>query len=281
MVFLLLGAMIFVLFQQVSDDTRPAADEIMIKDQQVQLLVLRFKKVWQRPPLEKEIDGLIENYIREEVLYREAKAMGLDQDDPIIKRRLRQKLEFLSEDLIKLDTPDDQVLQAFLTAHPENYLQPSITTFQHLYFNPQQRGRKIAEDAQEALKILQADDSDRINLGDPLNIKQEFINGTEAEISRILGVQFTKLLRDLPVGDWQGPIKSGFGLHLVQIDERIVAEMPNLADVRKQLLQDWKAQKRDEANEAFYNSLRKRYKVTVENRPADLNTEPLVSGKDP
>ncbi len=264
-VFLLLGGAMFALFQQVSNDALPDNVEIVVTKGHIQALLVGFEKVWQRSPSAKELDGLIQNYIREEVLYREALAMGLDRDDGIVRRRLRQKMEFISEDLANLDAPEEQELHAYLAAHQENYRQPTRFSFRQIYFNTSKRGQAAQADAMTLVATLQAQDADVATLGDPLMVKQQFNSETEREIERALGSQFLQSLREVPTGSWQGPITSGFGLHLVRIDERIDGELSKLNDVRELVIRDWASVKRKQTNEAFYETLRKRYKMTVEN----------------
>ena len=264
--FLLLGGALFLLFQQVSD--RPflnteELEEIVVTEGRIQALSQGFKKVWQRPPRQQEIEALIQNYIREEVLYREALAMGLDRDDAIVRRRMRQKMEFLSEDIAALVPPDEAELQAYLDANPENYRQPAQFSFRQVYLNPANHGDDLEKDVMELLSSLRSNDMDAINAGESLMIKHEFQNETEFDIERVLGRQFVTQLRDTTTASWQGPIRSGFGLHLVFISQRIDGWAPQLVEVRDEVLRDWSAQKRKQTNESIYQAFRKRYKVTI------------------
>jgi hypothetical protein len=270
LVFLLLGGAMFLLFQQLSNDPMPESAEIVVTEGRIEALSLRFAKVWQRSPNAEELDHLIQNYIREEILYREALAMGLDRDDPIVRRRMRQKMEFISEDLANLNVPEEQELQAYLAAHQKEYRSPSIFSFRQIYFNSSERGRAAHTDAMTLLATLQkpaGKDIDVEMLGDSLMLKQTFRRETERDIARDLGSQFLQSLRNLPTGSWQEPIRSGFGLHLVYIDERIDGKVPALKDVREAVLRDWASVKRKQTNEAFYEALRSRYTVTVEGAP--------------
>jgi len=264
--FLLLGGVLFLLFQQVSD--RPflnteELEEIVVTEGRIQALSQGFKKVWQRPPTQQEIEALIQNYIREEVLYREALAMGLDRDDAIVRRRMRQKMEFLSEDIAALVPPDEAELQAYLDANPENYSQPTQFSFRQVYLNPANHGEDLEKDVMELLSSLRRNDMDAINAGESLMLKHEFQNETEFDIERVLGRQFVTQLRDTTTASWQGPIRSGFGLHLVFISQRIDGWAPQLVEVRDEVLRDWSAQKRKQTNESIYQAFRKRYKVTI------------------
>ncbi len=268
-IFLLLGGAIFVLFQQVSNDYQPDNDEILVTAGHVQSLSLNYEKVWQRSPNAKELEALIQNYIREEIFYREALAFGLDKDDSIVRRRLQQKMEFISEDLASLDKPEEQELQDYLVANKDNYRQPSQYSFRQIYINTSKRGDSAQSDAVALLAKLKEQDSNAKSLGDPLMIKHQFNLETEREIERVLGAQFLLSLSDMPTGSWQGPIRSGFGLHLVRVDERINGRAANLSEVRDQVVRDWGVTKRKQANEMFYENLRKRYKVKVEKYSED------------
>ncbi len=264
--FLLLGGALFALFQSVGGFDSPdieQTDEIVVTAGRIDSLSQNFGKVWQRPPTEQEIEGLIQEHIREEVLYREALAMGLDRDDMIVRRRLRQKIEFLSEDLASLDAPKEEELQAFLTAHPERFRRETRFSIRQVYLNANKRGQSAEADALALLAKLREQDGDAATIGDPLMIEHRFENETEREISRALGSQFLQALLDTPTGSWQGPVTSGYGLHLVHIGKRIDGKIPDLAEVREAVQREWTAAKRKQSNEAFYEMLRERYTISV------------------
>ncbi|PKH09304.1 peptidyl-prolyl cis-trans isomerase [Moritella sp. Urea-trap-13] len=280
LVFLLIGAAIFVLFQQVADDPLTADAEIVVTEGHIQVLTLGFEKRWQRLPTERELEGLIQHYVREEVLYREALALGLDRDDTIIKRRLVQKLQFLSEDIATADEPEEQQLLTYLAAHQESYRQPSRFSFRQVYINASNHDENAQSEALKLLAILNSNDSNADTnadtLGDPLMLSHQFERIPETEVERALGEPFLQSLRKMPTGSWQGPITSGFGWHLVRIDERIDGKPANLNTVRKQVVRDWKRLQRQQANKAVYERLRKNYKVTVPNyvsTDSDVNSD--------
>ena len=265
--FLLLGGALFLLFQQTSDDSYDSLDqleEILVSEGHIQTLRLGFEKTWQRVPTQQELNGLVQNYVREEVLYREALAMGLDRDDPIVRRRLRQKIEFMFEDLAALNEPEESELQAFLDASLDAYRQSSRFSFRQVYLNSSQRGQSAEFDAKKMLAKLRAGEADTAGAGDSLMLRYQFDNETDREIERALGRQFLEGLVKSPTGSWQGPIVSGFGLHLVYVSERIDGSIPKLSEVRDRVFRDWASERRKQANEAIYQNLRKRYRVTVE-----------------
>lgn len=270
--FLLLGAAIFGIYQLVSDAGQPA-EEIVITEDHIDALILEFKGVWQRPPTAREIDDLVQAHIREEVMYREALAMGLDRGDAIIRQRLQQKLEFLTEDIANLAEPGEAELEAFLNTNQERFREQTRFSFEQVYFNVSERGSSAAADAESRLAELRQSDTrgpgqdsnSNINpalLGDELLLSQ-FSEAYEREIMRAMGSRFLEGLESLPVGSWQGPIESGFGLHLVKLSERVEGIVPPLDEIRDLVLQDWLSAQREEANEAFYAGLRERYIVTL------------------
>jgi peptidyl-prolyl cis-trans isomerase C len=265
LVFLLLGGAMFLLFQQVSNDNQSDNSELVVTERQIKALSLGYEKVWQRPPNEKEVEGLIQNYIREEVLYREALAMGLDKGDGVVRRRLHQKMEFLSEDIASLDEPTEQELQDYLLANQDAYRQPARFSFRQVYLSVSKRGQTAQADAVALLSKLEKQDRNAATLGDPLMVNYQFNLATGQEIERVLGREFLQSLNETPTGNWQGPLSSGFGLHLVRIDKRIESEAPGLNEVRKQVVRDWGSEKRKQTNETFYEGLRKRYTVKIEN----------------
>lgn len=261
--FLLIGAAIFALFQLVADDPLTADAEIVVTAGHIQVLTMGFEKRWQRPPNDSERQGLIQHYVREEVLYREALALGLDRDDPMIKRRLVQKLQFLSEDIATADKPEEQQLLTYLAAHQENYRQPSRFSFRQVYINASNQGENAQSEVLKLLTILNSNDSNADTLGDPLMLSHRFERMPATEVERALGHPFLQSLREMPIGNWQGPITLGFGWHLVRIDERIDGKPLSLNAVRKQVVRDWTSQQRQLANKVVYERLRKNYKVTV------------------
>lgn len=272
--FVLLGAAIFALFQQVADESffpaQGSLEEIVISVGQLDALIVNFERIWQRQPDQRELDGLVEEFVREEVFYREAIAMGLDKDDAIIRRRLRQKLEFLTEDVANLEVPEEEELQHFLDKNSSAYLTSARFSFQQIYFDVSERGASAVADAQALLlELEQGGITDITTLGDQLMMTEVTNeNISERDVQRILGNQFLGGLLVLPVGRWQGPVESGFGIHLVYLNERVESAVPVLEEVRSEVLHDWTARQQDELSADFYNTIRQRYRITVENLAA-------------
>lgn len=268
--FLLLGGIFFVLYQQFADVESfdsGSGQQIRISEGRIQALRVGFEKTWQRPPTAQELQRLVDEFVREEVYYREALALGLDRDDPVLRRRLRQKLEFMLQDLAVPAQADDEVLQAYLDVNPDSYRQPPVFSFRQVFLSPDRRGETIDADARALLEALRSGAAAHAEAGDSTLLQHRFDNQTSAQLERVLGPQFVRQLVELPVGSWQGPIVSSYGLHLVRIDDKVEARLPTLEQVRAQVLRDWSARQRRQANEAVYEKLRDRYEVTIEGRP--------------
>jgi len=265
--FLLLGVVIFVWFDLVRDPatTRPRG-EIVVTTGQIERLAALFEKTWQRPPNAAEKEGLIEDFIREEVYYREALAAGLDRDDTIVRRRMKQKLEFVTEDIADLVEATEDELRAYLEAHPDAFRSEPTLSFRHVYLNPN-RGESVEQDARALLAQLKASDAgtDTASLGDVLvMIEPVFKDEPLREVVRALGPVFAAKLLELPTGDWTGPVVSGFGLHLVFIEKRTDGNVAELKDVRLAVAREWESARRREMREGLYQELRKNYVITVE-----------------
>jgi len=265
--FLLLAAGLFVLSDWFSaTKASEERDTIVVSRQRVNGLALTFQRVWQRPPTPRELDGLVDDFIKEEVLYREALAMGLDRDDTLVRRRLRQKLEFVAEDLADAVEPTEDQLQKFLQEHPDSFRLQRRATFRHIYLNPEQRGKSLESDAQELLDALRdADETAHIEeLGDPFLLPYDHQHLRERDIANQFGPEFAAHLFDRDTGAWTGPIESAYGIHLVLIQEKTAGRVPELGEVQEAVRRDWYAARRIASKDDFFQALRKKYKVVVE-----------------
>jgi hypothetical protein len=236
-----------------------------------------------RPPTSEEIKGLIEDYIAEEIYYREATAMGLDQDDTVIRRRLRQKMEFISEDAATAAEPTDAELRAYLAAHPEKFLAPAELTFDQVYFSTDKRGDTARPAAEQLLAELQAGRGPAIlsDAGDPTLLPGDMQSASPQAIASTFGSEFAEQILEAPVGQWTGPLQSGFGLHLVRVDDRKADAMPAFEHIRPLVLREWQSGQRTEFNKAFLDGLRSRYDIRVEGEAAALFAQPASRGGNP
>ena len=264
--FLLIGAALFALFYQVADPEQPADNRIVISEADIERMITLFERKLQRLPTQQELNGLVEAQIREEILYREALAMGLDRDDTIVRRRMAQKVEFMFNDLVDAADPTDKELQRFLDENPDRFTESARVSFVHIYLNADKRGSSVNSDAEELLQKLRSDSSgvDAAAAGDGFMFGYAFENQSERQVSRMFGRDFADALNRLAPGSWQGPVSSGYGLHLVYVSERVDAWLPPLEEIRDSVLYELLAERREQANQAFYKSLRERYDVIVE-----------------
>jgi hypothetical protein len=264
--FLLLGAAIFAAYNRLPNRSNAEPGKIVITQGQIEHLATGFVKTWQRPPTAEELAGLVRDRVREEVYYREARALGLDKDDTIIRRRLRQKMEFVSDDIAAQAEATDDQLNAYLQAHPDSFRVEPRFTFRQVYLNPDKRGENLARDAAQLLvQVNQAGgNADTSALGDSFLLEHQFAAVPVSEVAKQFGAKFAAKLPGLMSGRWQGPVESGYGVHLVLVSERTEGRLPVLAEVRDAVRREWGNARRLEANEKFYQELQKRYTVTIE-----------------
>ena len=259
--FLALGAALFLVFGLTQETGGKGPKQILVDADQVEQLAAQFSRTWLRPPTEEELASLIESHVRDEVYYREALAMGLDQNDPMIRRRMRQKLEFLLEDLTA-EEPGDEVLATFLQEHRDEFQVEPRVSFRQLYLNPDRR-RDLEGDAQMMLQRLRAGEAPE-SVGDPTLVQYELTLATQSEIARSFGEAFAQDVVALAPGAWTGPIHSGLGAHLVLVTERREGRLPELAEVRNRVAAEYLAQRRQELKDMAYRKLREGYEVIIE-----------------
>ena len=264
--FLLLGALIFIGHRFLSMRIDDGPQRIVITQGQITSMVIGFSRTWQRPPTREELEGLIRDRVRAEVYCREAVAMGLDQDDPVIRRRLQQKLEFVTNDVAALAEPTDAQLAEYLKTHADRFRVDCRVTFSQVYLDPNKRGEHLARDANELLNQLRQHgrDVDLSSLGDAFLLEQRFQATPDMEIAKQFGEKFMAKLSEVPVGQWFGPVETGYGMHLVFVEERTEGRLPELAEVRDTASRDWTNERRLELNEKFFQGLLKHYEVVVE-----------------
>jgi hypothetical protein len=263
--FAVLGAAIFGLHAWTRPATGLDARQVIeVPSGQVERLATVWRRQWQRPPSEDELRAVVEQHVREEILYRQALAHGLEKDDSMIRQRLAQKMQFLSEDVSDPAEPDEAALRRFFEEHAATYVEPTALTFSHVFFSRERRGAAVEGDAKRALAILARDPDAASELGDPFVLPLEFTRTSTVDVASQLGEDFAAAVRTLPPGTWQGPIATTFGVHLVRVTERIEGRRPELAEVRTAVLRDYRHAKRDEANRALLEALRASYRIVVD-----------------
>ena len=266
--FLLIGGLLFAAYN-LQNEGLVENNRIVISEAEIDRLITLWEKKRQRLPTQGELQGLIEQQVREEVMYREAVAMGLDQNDSVVRRRLAQKVEFISADLAALVEPTETELTDYLAAHSNTFELPARIDFVQVYIDLNKHGDNVQDYANNLLNELRQTDSesDIETIGDPLMLAQQYEQQTKHDISRLFGKDFAINLFTLPIGSWQGPVSSGYGPHLVRIDNKTEARLPELETVRDKVRDEWHAQQRRIMDEAFYKALRQRYEIVIKTPP--------------
>jgi len=265
--FLLIGAALFILYGAVAPPSFQG-NRITVSRTAVSALATQFEATWSRPPTPVELQSLVDSYVRDEILFREGVALGLVKDDPVIKRRVRQKLEVLIEEEGKsAAVASDTELTAYLTSNPAKFRVPSVLSFEQVLFNPAKYGDKLDAALTESLAALNggaAPETQGNGSMLPTRVEQLPLD----QIARDFGNEFGKALETAPVAQWTGPIRSAFGVHLVRISERQPGYVPALDEARKAVTREWENDQRAAALANNYARLRKEYDVVIESEPA-------------
>jgi hypothetical protein len=261
---MVIGLLLFALYN-TTGNTEIRQSHITLTNEETSRLVNTWQRRWSRQASTEDIEMIIDTRIREEVLYREALMLEMDQNDPVVRRRLSQKMAFMFEDTSIVPEPSEQELHAFLVAEQDKFIQPAHYSLRHIFFSRDQRGRKAKQEARAHLQRLKTEsENSALHVADRFMHEAIFRNASSTSIARQLGDRFVKELDKLTRGNWQGPITSAYGAHLVYIDSKQAAQLPSLTEVREQVLVQWQTQQRQRLNAAAYQALRQRYSVTVD-----------------
>ena len=223
---------------------------------------------------------MVQDAVREEILYREAMALHLDEDDVIVRRHMAQKLQFVSEDTHPVAEPTQAQLRDFLAQHPQQFQAERGYSFTQVFLNPQRHGSQLQADAQRLLAALRTapDDAALVKGGDPFLLDSHFERLPAGETARLFGADFEKALRTIATGQWQGPVTSSLGTHLVLLRLRDEPGPPRLADIQAEVRRAWMNEQRELANARFYAELRRRYDVKVQLPAVSAEPAKLVAG---
>ena len=231
-----------------------------------------------RPALSSaEMQSLVDARVREEILYREALALGLDKGDTIVKRRMAQKMEFLFEDVAALHEPTADELRAWFEKNAERFTLPACATFRHLYFSPDRRGARAREDAAKALGKLASlppDWPDAAALADRFMFQDYYADRSSDDVAKTFGPPFAQALFGSTPGAWAGPIQSGYGWHLVWVESMTPARVPSFDEVEADVKSGWIEDQRAEIRAHAFEAMRARYEVVL---PKDLGATDLAS----
>jgi len=257
--FLLLGLLLFIIYQFVTDYYDQLNKRIVVTQGQIELLSESFSKTWNRQPTEQELNAQIENYIKDEVFYKEAVALGLDKSDVAVKRRLRQIMELMMDDMAAVYPSEDQ-LKKYLSENPDKFRQDPVISFRHIYFSTENR-----EDAVEILNKLK--DTLPVDAGKFEGlalIPNEFSNESSRAVERLFGKPFTDALFELEAGAWEGPIESAYGYHLIYISQINEGYVPELSEIWDEVEREWAFERKTEIKEQQYQRIKENYNVRFE-----------------
>jgi parvulin-like peptidyl-prolyl isomerase len=258
--FIALGALLFVLYAALNPGGFGEAKEIVVTQGQLDNLKAQFARTWQRAPSAEELDELIEQWVHDEIYYREGLALGLDRDDPVVRRRIAQKVAFITDGQAATP-PTDAELQAWLDQHADRYRVEPRYTLRQLYFDPARRGNRLDADLAAALAALQGGGRAQ---GDATMLPGELSDAPAFEVARVFGAEFADALMTATVGGWAGPLRSGYGVHLVEVRARDGGRAATLAETRAAVERDLLRARSEEASAAFYRKLRAGYTVRVD-----------------
>ena len=221
-------------------------------------MVREFQGAANRSPTAAELSGLIDRYVRDEIIYREGLALALDRDDAVIKRRIRQKYDLIAEEQDR-SLPTDEELSAYLTAHSGSFIRPAVVSFDQIFFEPTSSSQQRVSAAKAAVSNGGSAEA----FGDPSLLPNRVDKSSIQLVARDFGDGFAQQVASVPVGQWVGPLESSFGVHILRVRERSRARLPRLEDVRAEVLREWESDRRTRSRDDDYRKLRDGYEVVV------------------
>ena len=271
--FLVLGALLFAVYSYINRGRVgvESSKQIVVSLDELRQMEIYFESQWHRPPTPQEFQAMVEDKIREDVLYREALAMGLDKDDTIVKRRMAQKMQFLAEDVAAAHEPSSAELKAWFDKNKDKFALPSRISFRHIYFLPDKRGKNAQEDAARALTRLAGqpvDSKAAESMGDRFMFQDYYGDRAPDAIAKEFGPPFAVAVEKLKPGSWQGPVESGYGWHLVFVTTVIPGRIPAFEEIEPDVKTAWLAEQKRRAWEKAYAEMRGKYLVLLPAPPA-------------
>ncbi len=254
----------------------PTGDEakrVVVTGADVMQLRAGFMRTWQREPTPVELRGELEKFIRQEVLYREALARGYDRDDLVVRRAMQQKMEFLAASQALRTPPTDDEIEAYFSLRQERYREPAVVALAQVYVSTDRRGDSADEDARELLGRLQGVDPELTDLetwGDPIMLPFIASGLTEQDLRSTFGEEFAASVLDLPVATWVGPIRSGYGFHLVHVLSKQDSRIPDVKDVAPRVINDMEFEARNAAREQLYQEIAQTYQIMLDRPVREL-----------
>lgn len=258
--FIVPGILLFFIYLKTTEVFDQESKSILVSTEQIEILTASFEKTWKRSPDEKELESLIDNYIIDEIFYKEATAMGLDKSDPAIKRRLRQIMEMMLDDLAVV-YPSETQLSNYLSENPDKFRQDPVISFRHIYFDPGER--KAAIELKE--KLIRNEKVNDYEIGGLSLLPAQFENETYSMIERTFGQNFARTIFETHTESWQGPIESAYGWHIVYISKLENGKMPQLDEIWDIVEREWTIENKKEQKEMLYNKMKENYIIRIEN----------------
>ncbi len=265
--FIIIGTALFLVFTFFDKGAQSGPETIIVDNDQIKRIQAAWEKQWRRTPTDDELAKLIEEYVKEEVLFREAVKLGLDKDDTIIRRRLSQKMKFLIQDIATATSPDEIVLKKYFKVNKDRFKIPARLSFTHIYFNTDKRGATAVSAARDLLQQLKKEDMDAMGLGDPFMLHHKYTDVSRSEASRLFGQTFAGDIFQFGPGTWQGPVRSGYGTHLVKVSHFKAAAYPEFEKIKKDVLTEYTNEIRLKANKKAVDELRSRYTIIINPTP--------------
>ena len=265
---LLIGSALFAIYAVLNPggDQRENSNRIVITADDLAQIQLAWMAQWQRPPTPDEMRNLLDGKIREEILSREALALGLDKDDTIVKRRMAQKMEFVMEDVSALREPADDELRRWFEQNPQRFALPSLVSFRQLYFSPDLRGDHARADAAATLQKLAGKLEQAPNiegLGDPFMFQDFYAERSSDQLAGIFGTSFAQAVLGLKQGQWEGPVESGLGWHLVWVELAITGRVPPFEEIKTMVKSEWSDEQRAGAKRKMFDEMKSRYQIVL------------------
>ncbi len=279
--FLLTGALLFGIYSWMNRGRMgiEPSKQIVVTLDDLRVMDAYFESQWHRPPTPVEFQAMVEDKIREEVLYREGLAMGLDKDDTIVKRRMAQKVQFLAEDVAAAHEPSTAELKAWFDKNTEKFALPSRYSFRHIYFSPDKRGKNAQANAAQALTKISGQPEDSklaASLGDNFMFQDYYGDRAPSAIAKEFGPQFAVALEKIKPGSWQGPVESGYGWHLVFVDTLIPGRIPAFEEMEPDVKTAWLAEQKSTAWQKAYADMRAKYSVMLPAAPSEAAQAPAT-----
>ncbi|HVS22384.1 MAG TPA: peptidylprolyl isomerase [Gammaproteobacteria bacterium] len=261
--FLLVGAILFALAAWRGEWIRSGRERIVIDAEQVAQARAAAELLKGRALGDDEVAALLEPTIRDEVLYREALALKLDANDDEVRRRLIEKMSYLTQDLADPAPSSDAELRKFYDDSPARFETPELVTFDQVFFSPSERGDAVRADAEAGIAALRAGRAPD-TVGDHTPLRATYERAPREQVAVLFGAALAEAVFTLPPGDWVGPFQSDFGLHAVRLRARSERRLPPFAEIRDQVAAEFAAQRRRERNEAEYRRMRAHYEIVIE-----------------